>query len=29
MLSVELRYARDVYNLDGVVLRALNASNRP
>jgi L,D-transpeptidase YcbB len=27
--SGELRYARDVYNLDGAVLRALNASNRP
>lgn len=25
--SGELRYARDVYNLDGVVLRALSASN--
>ena len=27
--SGELRYARDVYSLDPVVLRALNASNRP
>ena len=26
--SGELRYARDVYNLDGAVLRALNASGR-
>jgi len=27
--SGELRYARDVYNLDSVVLRALNGPNRP